>query len=571
MKRKQTPLGNTNLIWILSLTSLLLALVFVYFKYLNTTPFLKISTKDRISAVILPHQNVLQKEQANLLKKVAENIMPETIILISPNISENNQSLILTTDQNQKLANAIFSIDKDKVKKLTNLDKNISVNDLNFSEQFKQFEQYKDSNLLSNINQSFPDAKLLPLVLKSDLTKDQISILNNELEEVCSQNCLLISAVDFSKIQPESLAVVQNDFTIQMLENLDIDNIYRAETQSNQALALTILWAKNHGTEKFNLVQNTNGSVLADYETGEKVVSSKITFVIGGDMMLDRAVDAYFRGDKLVNVVKNLDSVFQGTNESIVNLEGPISATPIEVDTTVDNLVFNFPLKTPDVLKWLGINGVSLANNHTNNASKAGLENTHKVLEEAGIVWVGGSNFDADNSVREFGSGSQKLAIITINNLSSTDDLSGLIQVQKKIGNFVLVFSHWGNEYQTKHSTLQGNLAKSWIDAGADIVIGSHPHVIQDMEIYNNKPIIYSLGNLVFDQTFSTETKQGLVVAGSIDKGKIKLVLIPIAIRNLQPEVMTGVEKERIIDKLKESAGLPTSNHDTGYDTIEIE
>lgn len=556
--------GQNKLVLILGLTFLLLAAVFVYFKYLNISPLSKISSKDEISAVIIPSQNVLENEQNDLLKRIAENITPETIILITPNRLEQNDSLILTTNQNQKLANAILILDNKKVKKLTDLDKNISINDANFT------EQYKDSQILNRINQNFPDAKLLPLVLKTDLTKDQISFLNQELKETCSQNCLLVSAVDFSQTQTEGLVEIQNDFSIQALENLDIDNIYRAQTQSNQALALTILWAKNNQTEKFNLTLNAKGSVLADYETGEKIASSQITFVIGGDMMLDRAVDAFFRGDKLVEVVKNIDNIFRGVNTSIVNLEGPISDSPIEVDTTSDNLVFNFPPKTPEVLKWLGISGVSLANNHTSNAGKAGLENTHKVLEEAGIVWIGGPNFDADNSVREFGSGSQKLAIITINNLSSTDDLSGLIQAQKKIGNYVLIFPHWGNEYQDRHSTQQENLAKSWIDAGADIVIGSHPHVIQDMEIYNNKPIIYSLGNLVFDQTFSTETKQGLVVAGSIDKGKIKLVLIPIAIKNLQPEAMTGKEKENIIDKLKESAGFPISNHNYGYDTIEI-
>ena len=563
MKEKQN-----KLIWILGLTFLLLAAVFICFKYLKISPLSKIVAKDKISAVILPYQNILQNEQNNLLKKVSESVTPQTIILVSSNNvnnAENNQSLILTTDQNQKLANAIFSIDKDKVKKLAKSDKNISVNDLNFT------EQYKDSNLLSNINQSFPDAKLLPLVLKSDLTKEQINILSDELKEVCSQDCLLISATDFSKTQPEGLAEIQNDFTIQSLENLDIDNIYRAETQSNQTLALTILWAKNNQTEKFNLANRANGYILGNYETGDKTVSSQITFTIGGDMMFDRAVDAFFRGDKLVEVVKNIDNVFRGTNASIVNLEGPISATPIEVDTTTDNLVFNLPPKTPDVLKWLGLNAVSLANNHANNAGNKGLENTHKVLNEAGISWVGGYEFNPENSVREFGSGSQKLAIISVNILASSPDLNSLIQSEKQKGNFVLVFPHWGNEYQAKHSTLQGNLAKSWIDAGADIVIGSHPHVIQDMEIYNNKPIIYSLGNLVFDQTFSTETKQGLVVGGVIDKQKIKLVLIPIAIKNLQPEVMTGQEKEKIIDKLKQSAGFPTTNYDTGYDTIEMD
>src|SRR5690606_33310167 len=70
----------------------------------------------------------------------------------------------------------------------------------------------------------------------------------------------------------------------------------------------------------------------------------------------------------------------------------------------------------------------------------------------------------------------------------------------------IVVYPHWGEEYATTSSPRQQSLAHAFIDAGADAVIGSHPHVVQELELYNEKLIAYSLGNFVFDQYFSEET-----------------------------------------------------------------
>lgn len=71
----------------------------------------------------------------------------------------------------------------------------------------------------------------------------------------------------------------------------------------------------------------------------------------------------------------------------------------------------------------------------------------------------------------------------------------------------VIVTPHRGIEYQTKHHPIQETLAKYWIDCGADAIIGTHPHVVQDIDFYKKKPIIYSLGNFLFDQSFEGTTK----------------------------------------------------------------
>jgi len=88
------------------------------------------------------------------------------------------------------------------------------------------------------------------------------------------------------------------------------------------------------------------------------------------------------------------------------------------------------------------------------------------------------------------------------------------------------------------------------VAVGATMVIGSHPHVVQNIEIYNNRPIIYSLGNFIFDQTFSEETQQGLVVAGTISDKQIQINLMPTKQVGLKPRFMTGSEKRATLDAL---------------------
>ena len=80
---------------------------------------------------------------------------------------------------------------------------------------------------------------------------------------------------------------------------------------------------------------------------------------------------------------------------------------------------------------------------------------------------------------------------------------------------------HWGEEYKKIHNAYQEKLAHAVIDAGADLIIGHHPHVSEDVEQYKGKYIVYSLGNFVFDQNFSEDTRNGLVVKVTLEDDKV--------------------------------------------------
>lgn len=281
----------------------------------------------------------------------------------------------------------------------------------------------------------------------------------------------------------------------------------------------------------------------------------KTTFTIGGDIMLDRYVNHTFKSTKAGSstAFAQLDStIFANSDLRLANLEGPISPDPIDDNIDPNNLVFNFPPDTVAALQLIKLNAVSLANNHTSNKGKAGLENTRQALTVGKIQPIGQQYGFAATSVWRTTSGTLPVSIITINTLDDYDQpaLITAIKQEKAAGQFVLVWPHWGNEYQTLHSKSQHELATSWITTGANLIIGGHPHVVQDSELINGVPVIYSLGNLVFDQYFSTETQQGLIVTGTLTEKTIGLTFHPVAIRKLQPVLMTASEGAGLIERV---------------------
>lgn len=534
--------------------------------------------KQKIYAVTVPHHDLVATDRSKYLAEIAKTESPKTIILVSPNHFNTGQSDILTT-------NKIWDLGVSKVYPaediINNLSKDIVGNDENAF-----LGEHGIKNILPDIANYFPSAKIVPIIIKQDASKEKVALLADNLIKSCTDDCLLITSVDDSHYQPSSLSNLHDSLTLRALNNMDQDLIWRAEVDSNQSLALLLAWSKVHGADSFKLSENTNSGIIAgdrdaeatsyifgDYEVGEKnaVISDEVTFTVGGDAMFDRSVDYKFRDNKIYDIFANFgDRVLSGTDLSMVNLEGPISADPIPADQS-ESLIFNFPPKTVDVLKWLHVNAVSLANNHTMNNGKAGFANTLKVLKEGDIVPIGSANTFDETSVARFGSGNEKLTVITIESLEVDKDLTEIIKAEKSAGNKVLIMPHWGTEYEPIHSNSQEKLAHSWIDAGADIVIGSHPHVIEDAELYKSRAIFYSLGNFVFDQTWSAETQRGLIIAGKFKGDSLELVLLPIVNKKIQPELLRGTDKTDFITKIRDNLGITTSDAGLNYDKITIQ
>jgi poly-gamma-glutamate synthesis protein (capsule biosynthesis protein) len=288
----------------------------------------------------------------------------------------------------------------------------------------------------------------------------------------------------------------------------------------------------------------------------KKAPNNELSFAFAGDAMFGRSVGYKFQKNNFLDLFSNFDnSILTDKDIAWLNLEGPISAEAVKQSTEDNNLVFNFSRETIKALKYLKITIVGLANNHTANQGPAALEKTKEILKGAGITAVGDPDKINRDGVKYYKKGEITTALIAVNALYGIKGVEELIKEEKAKNNFVIVLPHWGREYEITHSAAQEKLARAWFAAGADLIIGGHPHVVQDAEVINGKLVIYSLGNFIFDQMFSVETQEGLILSGTISANKLKIVLTPIVSKKMKPEIMLGEEREKIINRICLSLG----------------
>lgn len=245
-------------------------------------------------------------------------------------------------------------------------------------------------------------------------------------------------------------------------------------------------------------------------------VVNKITIAAVGDIGLGRETNyqiiqrnnANFPFEKIKEVINSADI-------SIGNLEGPVVENCPVVRTG-----FKFCGRPENIqgLSYAGFDGMSLANNHINNYGLEGITQTTKTLQENNIDY-----FYEDKSWTTEIKGT-KIAFLgfddTVEKVQSSKLKMQSSEIKKTVDILVVDF-HWGEEYQSEPNARQRELAESAIDAGADIIIGHHPHVIQPLEYYQGKPIFYSLGNFVFDQMWSEGTKTGAIGLITIENNQI--------------------------------------------------
>jgi len=244
------------------------------------------------------------------------------------------------------------------------------------------------------------------------------------------------------------------------------------------------------------------------FEEIKKVVTDqpKTEIIITGDIMLGRSVmskslakkDFKYPFLRTADILKTADITFG-------NLENPIIK-----NCPISNGGFTF-CSSPEMISGLtfsGIDIVNLANNHTKNYGNDGLNQTQDYLQKEKIDYVGINNLIIKNvNQTKFGF----LGFDFVGKSPNDSDYE-LIKNSKSQVDVLIIMIHWGNEYVAKSNNIQKEIAKNIINNGGDVIMGGHPHWVQEMDYIDGKPIFYSLGNFVFDQSWSEETKKGLVV-----------------------------------------------------------
>ncbi len=322
-------------------------------------------------------------------------------------------------------------------------------------------------------------------------------------------------------------------------------------------------------------VEAPQASIPAEFENfrdARKLLPSsteEVSLVAAGDIMLSRDVAAKIKKYNDVNYpfLKTRDYT-SSADIAFANLETPI--TPSRPIGTGE-LTFRSDPGVEKGLKDAGFSIVSLANNHTLNFGTKGLQDTFSYLDKVGIKYVGaGNNLDEALTPKYIEIKGITFGFLAFNDTDTVPDSYGAMANRagtafmdiermrtavQKAGNqadIVIVSMHAGKEYTAVPNTRQTEFAHAAIDAGADMVIGHHPHVVQTVEKYHDRYIIYSLGNFIFDQMWSHETREGMTLKAMFTKNGLQSITFsPVVIDDyVQPHTVEGSQAESILTRL---------------------
>lgn len=310
-----------------------------------------------------------------------------------------------------------------------------------------------------------------------------------------------------------------------------------------------------------------NNEVVTNSLNADSVSTGPLVFV--GDVLLARNVEFLMRTKGQEYPFTRVPELI-GSNTSAVigNFESAILEKHIKTPSFVTT--FSVDKKYLPILHKSGFTHMSLANNHAFDYGSSTFEHTKISLNKAGMVPFGHPTEINEASHVIVMTGSTRVGILSINQVFTTSNLNELavkIAALSNTTDYQIMYVHWGEEYMLKHNQAQETFAKQLIDFGADAIIGHHPHVVQDIDVYKEKPIFYSLGNFIFDQYFSVDVEQGLILKLSFINKEVHYELVPVSSErhNSQPERMQKDAQEQfLINLARRSHSVYTNNIKSG-------
>lgn len=306
-----------------------------------------------------------------------------------------------------------------------------------------------------------------------------------------------------------------------------------------------------------------NGSISDDAATAgengnqsdDAATADDTTIILTGDVLFANAFKAAYDAGGIERVVsQELLEQLKAADILMVNNEFPFS----DRGEPMADKQFTFRCSPSYVkaLNEMGVDIVSLANNHTLDYGRAALSDTFSALDGAGILYGGaGDSVERAKEVQIMEVNGKKYGFIAVSRVvPSADwkiesaapgmftcyDATALIEVikeAKQTCDFVTVFPHWGTEYSEQPNAVQRELAKKCMDAGADLVVGAHTHCLEGIEYIDGKPVFYSLGNFIFGQNIDRSAAVKVTVA---EDGTVSYALIPVYASDGQTKQMNA-------------------------------
>ncbi len=279
--------------------------------------------------------------------------------------------------------------------------------------------------------------------------------------------------------------------------------------------------------------------------------SDSLIFV--GDVLLARNVEFLMSQHGNQYPYQGMDFTMFGLQPYVFgNFEAAIPQN--HVPTPIKMIDFSVDSKYLPAMRKAGFTHVSLANNHSLDFGEGEFSYTVSQLETNGIKTVGHQRDLSRESVEFVEVGGVMVAIVaihTLHKLPTYSELKEVFSYASSRSEFQIVYVHWGTEYKSTHNSRQRDAAERFVDAGADLIVGHHPHVVQDIELINDVPVFYSLGNYIFDQYDSSDTEQGLLL--HLDFSELRSIsLVPVSSENnlSQPAPMDEADHARFLQLL---------------------
>lgn len=311
--------------------------------------------------------------------------------------------------------------------------------------------------------------------------------------------------------------------------------------------------------------------------TKKKNKTVKITISAAGDCTLgvdsryNNTFNNYYKKNGSAYFLKKVKKVFSKDDVTIVNLEGPFTNATNRASKT---FTFKGPASYAKILKKGSVEVVNVANNHTFDYGKKGYSDTLRTLKKNKIKYCRNGSI-AYKTVKGI-----KIAFLGFNQLegiTSSDVKKAIKKAKKQKAKIIIVSFHWGIERDYYPSAIQKSLGRAAIRDGATLVLGHHPHVLQGMERYKGRYIVYSLGNFCFGGNTNPSDKDTMIFQqtftiknGRVAKNK-DIKVIPCSLssssytNDFQPRILSGKNRKRVLKKInKLSHGMGVTINSKG-------
>ncbi|PIR04150.1 MAG: AmmeMemoRadiSam system protein B [Candidatus Magasanikbacteria bacterium CG11_big_fil_rev_8_21_14_0_20_39_34] len=487
---------------------------------------------------------------------------PSVIVILGAAGSSYSQTKAYVTDFDFVTEYGLLRSDRKIVNNISeefSLEKNDSV-----------FVQNQEMNFfIPPIAKFLPKARIVSVLLGESFSEDSLRELAKKLAEELPKDSVVISSVQYPKYDNASVSFFQKEKALHALRNFSFD-MQEPKMLPEEYLFLQLM--EQLRSQKVLYEGNSSNEFL--FGDGEKLEQVMISLVNFGDLMLDRNVANHIKnfGSEypLSKITQPQKGLFVGQDILAANLEGPFADTR---RATSKSIAFRFEPELIPMLTQYHFNLFNLANNHSLDMGSAGFEESKKNLANAGIDFYGKPlQISKTDSVFIKEISQKKIAFVGVDDTLTplrVSDMESLLKDLRSEVDYIIINIHWGVEYKNISNTRQQMLAHTFIDAGADMVIGHHPHVVEEMEIYHNRPIFYSLGNFVFDQYFSKETQEGLSVGILLDGKSISVYPFPLKSVESQVDLMDENESKLFMDDFLSKSKLDGNEYKDFHFEIE--